>query len=98
MTDEILLDVRRAAALVGRHPETIRRWVWSGRLEARRRNNRLVVARSEVESLARRKVNATNLREWAEQARTALARRGARTRQGSSAGLVLEDRRSRAGR
>ncbi len=39
---EDLLDVRRAAALAGRHPETVRRWVWSGRLAARRQGNRLL--------------------------------------------------------
>jgi len=46
-----LIDVRHAAVLVGRHPETIRRWVWSGRLAAQRRGRRLLVERSEVQSV-----------------------------------------------
>ena len=40
--DADFVDVRQAAALIGRHPETIRRWVWSGRIAARRRGNRLL--------------------------------------------------------
>jgi hypothetical protein len=40
-----MIDVRCAAALVRRHPETVRRWVWSGRLAAQRQGNRLLMAR-----------------------------------------------------
>jgi Helix-turn-helix domain len=94
-TDE-MLDVRHAAALVERHPETIRRWVWSGRLSARREGNRLVVSRAEVESLvaggARR---ASSLTEWAHAA--ARARRADdAVAGGTAADLVLADRVERA--
>src|SRR5438445_645163 len=46
------LDVKAAARVAGRTTETIRRWVWSGRLPARKRGNRLVMARKDVEALA----------------------------------------------
>ena len=97
--EEGLIDVRRAAVLVGRHPETIRRWVWSGRLHARRRGNRLLVARAEVEALARQDGNAASLSEWADRARAARASVPEPRVRRSNADLVIEDRRlrSRAG-
>ena len=46
-----VLDVREAARLADRSPETIRRWVWAGRLPARKRGNRLLLARADVEAI-----------------------------------------------
>jgi excisionase family DNA binding protein len=94
-TPDDMLDVRHAAQLIGRHPETVRRWVWSGRLASRRQGNRLLVARADVEALAGhldRRV--ASLAAWAE--RAAAARGDA----GTAADLVIEDRnrRSHAGR
>lgn len=88
-----MLDIRAAAGLTGHHPETLRRWAWTGRLAARRRGNRLYVAGAGVEALAggRGARRAAGLREWAQAAR-ARNRPGAG---GSAAGLVLEYRRSR---
>jgi hypothetical protein len=88
------LDVKAAALVAGRTAETIRRWVWSGRLSARRRGNRLVVARGDVEALAgggaRQPVS---LAEWARLAEAAMrARRGPHK---SAADLVIEERRRR---
>jgi hypothetical protein len=93
--EEGLIDVRRAAVLVGRHPETIRRWVWSGRLAARRRDNRLMVTRDEVEAVARQEGPRSSLRAWADAADVARGsiREGAAA---SAAGLVIEDRRRRS--
>lgn len=103
--EDELIEVRRAAALVGRHPETIRRWVWSGRLAARRRGRQLLVARSEVEAIADRGAPASSLAEWAEQVRAAHASTSVTGSGRSAAGLIIEDRlqrtatsRSRAGR
>jgi hypothetical protein len=88
------LDVKAAARVAGRTAETIRRWVWSGRLSARKRGNRLVVARGDVEALAggaeRRPLS---LAEW-----TRLAEAAMRGRSGphqSAADLVIEERRLR---
>jgi len=44
--------MKEAGALANRSPETIRRWVWSGRLHARREGNRLLVTRDDVLRLA----------------------------------------------
>ena len=67
-----MIDVRSAAALVRRHPETVRRWVWSGRLAAQRHGNRLLMARADVEALAASDGRAlTSLAAWAERTRAA---------------------------
>ncbi len=90
-----MVDVREAARLAGRTPETIRRWVWSGRLEARRRGNRLLLARIDVLRQVGSQpdpARATEtLSQWA--ADVAVLNRG---RQGGTASdLVVEDRRAR---
>ena len=47
-----VLPVRQAAEYAGRTAETIRRWVWSGRLPARRHGNRLMRLRVGLQALA----------------------------------------------
>lgn len=88
------LDVKAAALVAGRTAETIRRWVWSGRLRAQKRGNQLIVARADVEALAgggeRRPLS---LDEWATLAEAAL--RGRRGPHESAADLVIEERRRR---
>jgi excisionase family DNA binding protein len=89
-----ILTVREAAVQVGRAPETIRRWVWSGRLAAQKRGNRLVVARKDLQRVAAG-AQLPELSAWLE----ALDSRSAKKATGrarSSADLVLEDRRSRS--
>ncbi|MFZ5849879.1 MAG: helix-turn-helix domain-containing protein [Actinomycetota bacterium] len=100
-----LIDVRAAAQLAHRSPETIRRWVWSGRLAAQRQGNRLVVARSDVQRLSRAGTQPggreTPLREpltWTEWSRRVReARRSGALPAGreSAADLVLADRATR---
>lgn len=78
--------------------ETVRRWVWSGRLDARREGGHLLMARTDVEAFAARGGSAViSLARWAQSART--ARDGAGdTRPGpTAADLVLEDRARRSG-
>jgi excisionase family DNA binding protein len=88
------LDVRAAATLTGRHPETIRRWVWSGRLSAHREGNRLLVSRRDLEAVAGGEASAAlGLKTWAE--RAARARAGGNGP--SAADLVIADRASRGG-
>lgn len=92
-----LLDMRAAASVAGRHPETVRRWVWSGRLAARRRGNRLLVAREDVEALVDSgQKSALTLAEWAEQARASHESAAPSGTRRSAADLVIEDRTRRA--
>jgi len=95
--DERLLDVREAAALAGRAPETIRRWVWSGRLPAQRRGRKLLVARRDVLHLAMGDAaRAVSLADWRKLAlRHLRATRGLPGAKTSAADLVRADRRVR---
>ena len=89
-----VLDVREAAAFVGRTPETVRRWVWSGRVSAVRRGHRLLIARTELEqAVAGHQQDGMSLREWA----AAIPRTASGTAATASA-LVLEDRADDHGR
>ena len=86
-----LLDVQQAARLAQRTPETVRRWVWSGRLPAVKRGNKLLIERVELARIVPQLQAPVALAEWAEQAHD-LWRGSA----GSSASdLVLEDREDR---
>lgn len=83
-----VLDVREAADYVGRTPETVRRWVWSGRVSALRRGNRLLIARAELDAaVSDQGPDRLTLREWAE----STCRRGTDATV-TAASLVLEDR------
>jgi hypothetical protein len=98
MTGVDLLEVRQAAVLAGRTPETVRRWVWSGRLAARKQGNRLLVARGDVLALvgsAEPDRPVPTLAEWAESVHR-LRPSGVVTG-ASAADLVLEDRQARQG-
>lgn len=48
MTEERLLTVREVARLCDRSEETVRRWIWSGKLPARKLGNQLFIAEGEV--------------------------------------------------
>jgi len=47
-----LLTVRDVARRVGRSEETVRRWIWSGKLRARKIGNQLFVDRADLEGLS----------------------------------------------
>jgi len=86
------IDVREAAAVAGRSPETVRRWVWSGRLAAHRQGRRLLIARTEFDALIglRREGLPGSLADWLREVddrQPASARRGS-----SAADLVIEER------
>ncbi len=96
-----MLEVREAAAMADRTPETIRRWVWSGRLAARKQGNRLLLAREDVTRLATPTVGsvaagagALSLADWWQETGALLGRgrRGV-----SAAELVCADRAERSG-
>lgn len=92
--DDNELDVKTAARISGRTAETIRRWVWSGRLPARKSGNRLLVKRGDVEHLAGDSEGALSLAEWLEMAEHELRRHKGPYR--SAADLVIEERRRRS--
>lgn len=52
---ESLITVREAARECGRNPETIRRWIWDGKLRARKLGNQLFVNRAELALLTQKR-------------------------------------------
>ena len=47
-SDEKMITVREAANECGKNPETVRRWIWSGRLPAQKLGNQLFVKKSDL--------------------------------------------------
>ncbi len=89
------LDIRAAAVVSGRSAETVRRWVWSGKLRARKSGKRLLVLRGDLEALAgTRGAKHLSLREWQAMANKVL-KRSAKGR--SARDLILADRTERSG-
>jgi excisionase family DNA binding protein len=46
--DDRLISVKEAATECGRNPETVRRWIWNGKLPAEKLGNQLFIRRSEL--------------------------------------------------
>jgi len=90
------LDVLAAASIAGRSAETVRRWVWSGRLRAHKRGNKLLIDRSDLERLLKSSAarKSLTLAEWLESLERSALKSGAKAR--SAADLVLADRRARS--
>ncbi|MDQ3153939.1 MAG: helix-turn-helix domain-containing protein [Actinomycetota bacterium] len=95
------LTVRLAAQRVQRAEETVRRWIWSGRLPARKRGNVYVVLAADVDAAAsgsvpgQRGAPARGLSEWLDDVATWRSRNGVARRE-SAADLVLDDRAERS--
>jgi len=51
--DRDLITVRQAAALCGRDPETIRRWIWSGKIRAKKLGNQLFLEKNQLTGCVR---------------------------------------------
>src|SRR6266550_6366864 len=80
---ESTVDVNEAARMVGRSPETVRRWIWSGKLAAQKRGRRLMIPRDELAAFVAELDGAEaglTLAEWAAAARQALVASGGPTR------------------
>lgn len=93
-----MVDVREAAALAHRSPETIRRWVWSGKVNAIKYGTKLLVPRVAVAPPAPseppHQLTLSEWIAWSDGLRSARA-----TGPGQSAAdLILEDRDERGGR
>jgi excisionase family DNA binding protein len=99
------LTVRGAAQRVGRAPETIRRWIWSGKLRARKRGNVYYVREGELDAVAAGSAvrsdqparPGSTLSDWVREVEQWHSRSGFSNR-GSAVELLLEDRAERAGR
>ncbi len=52
-TQDELISVRQAAKECGRNPETVRRWIWNGKLTAEKLGNQLFVKRSVLDAFTR---------------------------------------------
>ena len=91
-----MVDVHEAARLAGRSPETVRRWVWSGRLQAVKQGNKYFIRSADLPArVTSDEPGAMTLAEWAALRDARLPRRPSG---GSAADLVLEDRAERASR
>lgn len=94
MTEPELVDIRQAAVDSGRSAETVRRWIWSGKLTATKRGNRLLIDRAELERFLQERLEEApiGLAAWAAERDAEARRQGppAGVAQGSAAGLVLE--------
>ena len=95
--DSTSLDVIAAAAVAGRSAETVRRWVWSGRLRAHKRGNKLLIERSDLDRLLKSSTapNSLTLAQWLDSVKRSGLK--SRARAESAADLVLADRRGRSG-
>ncbi len=51
--NEELISVREAAKECGRNMETVRRWIWGGKLPAQKLGNQLFVKKSDLASFCR---------------------------------------------
>lgn len=52
-TNNQLISVREAARECGRNPETVRRWIWGGKLPAEKLGNQLFIKRGDLASFCR---------------------------------------------
>jgi excisionase family DNA binding protein len=98
------LTVRQAAALASRSEETIRRWIWSGRLHAVKRGSRYVIDARQLEEViveleagsAHPERPALTMEEWLDEVAEWKAGLPVYPASGpTAADLVIEDRRAR---
>ncbi|MBO9524016.1 MAG: helix-turn-helix domain-containing protein [Nocardioidaceae bacterium] len=91
-----MVDVREAARLASRSPETIRRWVWSGKVHAVKDGTKLLIPRREVELQAvpegGESRSTMTLAEWIAVRDERVARRPAATPGASARDILLEER------
>ena len=94
-----MVDVREAARLAHRSPETIRRWVWTGKVQAIKHGTKFLIPRASVAAagdVADETQTDLTLAEWISWSEARHPDREPRPA-GSAANLVLEDRDERSG-
>jgi excisionase family DNA binding protein len=62
--DEKKVTVREAALACGRNAETIRRWIWSGKLPAEKMGNQLYIKQSDLDFACSKKPELKPDEEW----------------------------------
>lgn len=100
--------MREAARRIHRSPETVRRWIWSGRLQAAKRGNTYYVDVMQLEGIAAEMgitwvgaeatAESGRLAVWLEeldQWKSGLAIQAGRTARQTASDLVIEDRHAR---
>ncbi len=102
--------MREAARRIHRSPETVRRWIWSGRLPATKRGNTYYVDVMRLEGIAvelgitghragtESATESGRLADWLEelaQWKSGLAVQAGRTARQTASDLVIEDRHAR---
>jgi excisionase family DNA binding protein len=70
----MVLTIQQVARRVGRDPETVRRWIRSGKLRARKIGTQHVVEESDLDTITATDISIHRSRAW----RSALERRTAR--------------------
>ena len=63
------LSVREAAKACGKNAETIRRWIWSGKLPAEKLGNQLFVKQSDLKVLPGKDEDYARVEDWMRRAR-----------------------------
>ncbi len=95
--EEEMLTVRDVAAEYGRNPETIRRWVWSGRLNAKKIGNQLFISRNSLLNLKKAQENKPEKRpNFLKCAQAFQEKIRARTKTDFDIPLLIEESRSRS--
>lgn len=93
-----MVDVNEAAKRARRTPETIRRWVWTGRVKAVKQGNKLFLPLSDIEPADVAVPGGGEPTAWSSWLRRAGEHQHLQPEVRSSADLVLADRDARAGR
>lgn len=91
--DDERLSVREAAQQCGKNAETIRRWIWSGKLPAEKMGNQLFIKKSDLLAFCGKDDEYARVEDWLRRAR--VLREKIRKRTGTefdSAELVRESR------
>jgi excisionase family DNA binding protein len=67
--NEKMVTVREAAIACGRNAETIRRWIWSGKLQAEKMGNQLYIKQSDLNLACGKNPEPKPEEDWVDRAR-----------------------------
>jgi hypothetical protein len=94
--EEEMVTVREAAAEYRRNPETIRRWVWAGKLPAKKLGNQLFISKKDLLNLREgEKIKLERSASFLEHARALQEKIRVRTKTDFDVSLLIEKSRMR---